>query len=494
MIGTIGPAWMPVGLAGAALLSLALTAVLARRPAGPRRLAGVAGAAVVIGAIVWSGLFWAPMLAAFAFLLVSRPLRDSLGVAFGNLVAARYDPQAAKKAFPRLAATGQVGAICAGLMLPLLLRLGGARAAVIAWPLLALAALSVAWRLPAVLADGARGDTRGDAHRRSARRPRCVARRCSGRSPLRRCSRSRPPPRWASRRRRRSRGRSPMPRDWPASTRSSARYAAWRCWRCRRSGCRCCSGGWARRARRRSRPPSRWPPRRRWSRRGGLVTGVAAQASRLTVAPRLADADGRYPARPAPSWRARRREGLATRRGGAGRRAREQPAARRARRARRRATDRRRSGVRHGVGRPRGRARRAPPAPAGGARPRPQRRPPRGAGCAPRLRGSGRRGDGGDRPTAWRRARTTSGSCSSRCWRISTPPPPRTPSLPSCRTPAAADDRAARRAGGATRTGRRLAARTLPSCSPHRMPAVRRAALAALRRRAGRRRCRAAPR
>jgi CRP-like cAMP-binding protein len=162
VIGTIGPAWMPVGLAGAAMISLSLTTVLARRPAGPRRLAGVAGAAVVIGAIVWSGLFWAPMLAAFAFLLVSRPLRDSLGVAFGNLVAARYDTQAAKKAFPRLAATGQVGAICAGLTLPVLLRLGGARAAVIAWPLLALAALSVAWRLPTVLADGgaaARGAT-----------------------------------------------------------------------------------------------------------------------------------------------------------------------------------------------------------------------------------------------------------------------------------------------------------------------------------------------
>jgi CRP/FNR family cyclic AMP-dependent transcriptional regulator len=150
VIGTIGPAWMPVGLAGAALISLSLTATLARRPAGPRRLANTAGAAVIIGAIVWSGLFWAPMVAAFAFLLVSRPLRDSLVVTFGNLVAARFDPQDAKKAFPRLAATGQVGAICAGLTLPLLLRLGGVRAAVIVWPLLALAALLVAWRLPTV--------------------------------------------------------------------------------------------------------------------------------------------------------------------------------------------------------------------------------------------------------------------------------------------------------------------------------------------------------
>lgn len=106
-----------------------------------------------------------PALAAFMFLLVSRPVRDSLVVAFGNLVAARYDPQAAKRAFPRLAATGQVGAIAAGLTLPLLLRLGGARAAVVAWPLLALAALAVGRRLPTVLADGgmtAQGTTRAD--------------------------------------------------------------------------------------------------------------------------------------------------------------------------------------------------------------------------------------------------------------------------------------------------------------------------------------------
>src|SRR3954447_26034869 len=150
VIKTLGPPRLPLGLAGAAVLSLGLTAGLARRQAGPRRLVGLAGAVVAAGVIIWGGLLWVPAAAALLFLLVSRPLRDALGVAAGNLIAARYDPQAAKRAFPRLAATGQVGAICAGLTLPLLLRLGGARAAVIAWPLLALAAVSVAWRLPTV--------------------------------------------------------------------------------------------------------------------------------------------------------------------------------------------------------------------------------------------------------------------------------------------------------------------------------------------------------
>src|SRR4051794_7440251 len=157
VIKTLGPPWLPFGLAGAAVLSLGLTAGLARRQAGPRRLVGLAGAVVAAGVIIWGGLLWVPAAAALLFLLVSRPLRDALGVAAGNLIAARYDPQAAKRAFPRLAAAGQTGAILVGLLLPLLLAAGGPPAAIIAWPALAGAALLVAWGLPLVLAGGAPG-------------------------------------------------------------------------------------------------------------------------------------------------------------------------------------------------------------------------------------------------------------------------------------------------------------------------------------------------
>ena len=61
VIKTLGPPWLPFGLAGAAILSLGLTASLARRPAGPRRLVGLAAAVVAIGALVWGGLIWAPV-------------------------------------------------------------------------------------------------------------------------------------------------------------------------------------------------------------------------------------------------------------------------------------------------------------------------------------------------------------------------------------------------------------------------------------------------
>lgn len=154
VIGTLGPAWLPVGLAGAALLSLGLTTGLARRPAGPRRLAGLAGAAVVIGLAVSLGLLLVPTVAALLFLLGGRPMRDALAVAFGNVVAPRYDPQTAKRALPRLAAAGQAGAIVIGLLLPLVLHFGGQRAAVVAWPILAGVALLIAWRLPLVVTGG----------------------------------------------------------------------------------------------------------------------------------------------------------------------------------------------------------------------------------------------------------------------------------------------------------------------------------------------------
>lgn len=151
VIGTLGPAWLPVGLAGAAMLSLALTTGLTRRAAGPRRLPGLAGVVVIIGLIVWRGLFWAPTVAALLFLLVSRPLRDALAVTSGNLISSRYDPQTAKRAWPRLAAASQTGAILTGLSLPIVLRVGGDPLAVILWPLLAGAAAIVAWRFPLVL-------------------------------------------------------------------------------------------------------------------------------------------------------------------------------------------------------------------------------------------------------------------------------------------------------------------------------------------------------
>lgn len=154
VIETLGPAWLPVGLAGAAVLSLALTAGLARQLAGPRRLPRLAGVAIAVGGIIWGGLHLAPTPATLAFLLVSRPLRDAMAVASGNLIAARYDPQMAKRALPRLAASGQIGAIVAGLTLPFLLRVGGASAAVAAWPALAGAALVVAWGLPMAIAGG----------------------------------------------------------------------------------------------------------------------------------------------------------------------------------------------------------------------------------------------------------------------------------------------------------------------------------------------------
>lgn len=151
VIGTLGPTWLPVGLSGAAMLSLALTTGLTRRPAGPRRLPGLAGVVVVVGLIVWRGLFWAPTVAALLFLLVSRPLRDALAVTSGNLISSRYDAQAAKRAWPRLAAASQTGAILIGLSLPILLRIGGDPAAVMLWPILAAAAAVVAWRFPLVL-------------------------------------------------------------------------------------------------------------------------------------------------------------------------------------------------------------------------------------------------------------------------------------------------------------------------------------------------------
>jgi CRP-like cAMP-binding protein len=160
VIEILGPAWLPLGLAGAAVLSLGLTAALARTPTGRRRLLGLAGVAMIIGVAIWGGMFIAPTVAALIFLLVSRPLRDAMAVAAGNLITARYDPLAAKRALPRLAAIGQTGAIVVGLTLPLFLRGFGATGAVIAWPILAGATLAAAWGLPIVLVDDTAGRQR----------------------------------------------------------------------------------------------------------------------------------------------------------------------------------------------------------------------------------------------------------------------------------------------------------------------------------------------
>lgn len=149
LLTTFGAVWLPIGLAGAALLSLGLTTLLARRPAAPRRLVGLATAAAGVGIVLGIGLVLTPTIAVVLIVLLTRPLRDALLVAAGNLLTERHDPRTAKRLLPRLAAAGQAGAVATGCLLTVLLTLGGMPLAIWSWPILLAAAAWLASRLHA---------------------------------------------------------------------------------------------------------------------------------------------------------------------------------------------------------------------------------------------------------------------------------------------------------------------------------------------------------